>query len=72
MVEKSHKLIEFVKDHHLGLCVTANISGNMAVICMYDNFATVNSQVLQVTVSNLPNSGEPTVSTVYRSKCSSP
>ena len=55
MIEKSHKLIDFVKDHHLGLCVTANINGNMAVICIYDNFTTVNSQLLQVTVSNLPN-----------------
>ena len=55
MVEKSHKLIKFVKDHHIGLHVTANVNGNTAVICIYDNFATINSQIIQVTVSNLPN-----------------
>ena len=37
MVEKTQKLIEFVKKHLIGLCVTANISGNTAVIHVYDN-----------------------------------
>ena len=55
MVEKSHKLIEFVKDNHIGLCVTANINRNTAVIHVYDNFATINAQIIQVTVLNLPN-----------------
>ena len=55
MVEKVQKLIEFVNNHHVGLCVTANISGNTAVIHVYDNFVTVNTQVLQVTILKLPN-----------------
>ena len=32
-----------------------NINGNSAIIRIYDNFATVNTQVLQVTLSNLPD-----------------
>ena len=32
-----------------------NIGGNTAVIRVYDNFATINTQVLQVTISNLPD-----------------
>ena len=32
--------------------------GNTAVIQVYDNFTTVNSQVLQMTISNLPNLGD--------------
>ena len=55
MVEKIQILIEHVNHHHLGLCLTANIGNNSAVICVYDNFATVNTQMLQVTISNLPN-----------------
>ena len=55
MVEKTQLLIEHINNHHLGLCLTANIRNNTTVICVHDNFATVNSQVLQVTVSNLPN-----------------
>ena len=49
MVEKTPILIEHVNNHHLGLCLTANIGINSAVICVYDNFATVNTQMLQVT-----------------------
>ena len=55
MVEKMQILIEHVNNHHLGLCLTANIGNNSAVICVYDNFATVNTQILQVTISNMPN-----------------
>ena len=53
MVEKTQILIKHIKNHHLGLCLTANIGGNTAVIRVYDNFATVNTQVLQVTLSNI-------------------
>ena len=55
MVEKSQKLREHINNHHLGLCLTANIGNNSAIVWIYDNFATVNTQMLQVTVSNLPN-----------------
>ena len=54
MVEKTQILIEH-KNHHLGLCLTANIGGNSAVIRIYDNFTTVNTQILQITISNLPD-----------------
>ena len=55
MVEKTQILIEHIKNHHLGLCLTANIGGNTAVIRIYDNFATVNTQIIQITISNLPD-----------------
>ena len=55
MVEKTQILIEFIKNHHLGLCLTANTGGNTAVVWVYDNFATMNTQLLQVTISNLPD-----------------
>ena len=55
MVEKTQILIEFIKNHHIGLCLTTNIGWNTAVVRVYDNFATVNTLLLQVTVSNLPD-----------------
>ena len=53
MVEKTQKFIEYIKHHHLGLSLTANINENSAIIKMYDNYATVNLQLLHVTISNL-------------------
>ena len=53
LVEKTQKLIEHINHHHLRLSLTANIGENSAVIKMYDNYATVNSQLLHVTISNL-------------------
>ena len=55
MVEKMQILMAHINHHHLGLCLTANIGINSAVVCVYDNFATINTQMLQVTISNLPN-----------------
>ena len=55
MVEKTQKLIKHIRQHHLGLSITANIGENTAVIQMYDNYATVNSQLLHATISNLPD-----------------
>ena len=55
MVEKTQILIEHINNHHLGLCLTTNIGNNNAIIRIYDNFMTINSQLLQVTISNLPN-----------------
>ena len=52
MVEKTQILIEHIKNHHLGLCLMANISGNTAIIRMYNNFATVNTQLLHITLSS--------------------
>ena len=55
MVKKTQILVDLIKNHHLGLCLTANIGGNTAVVRVYDNFATINTQLLQVTISNLPD-----------------
>ena len=51
MVEKTQILTEHIKNHHLGLSLTANISENTANIRMYDNFATVNSQLFHIPIS---------------------
>ena len=55
MVEKTQLLIKHINNHHLGLCLMANIGNNTTIVRIYDNFANVNSQILQVTISNLPN-----------------
>ena len=55
MVKKTQLLIQFINNHHLGLCLTANIGGNTAVIRVYDNFAIINTQLLQIMISNLPD-----------------
>ena len=52
MVKKTQILIEHIKNHHLGLSLTANIGENTTVIKMYDNFTTVNSQLLHITLLN--------------------
>ena len=31
MIKKTQILVDFIKNHHLGLCLTANINGNTAV-----------------------------------------
>ena len=52
MVEKTQKLIQHIKNHHLGLALTANIGASIANIRMYDNFTTVNAQLLHITITN--------------------
>ena len=53
MVEKTQCLINHINHHHLGLSLTANIGENAVTIRMYDNYATINSQLLHITISNL-------------------
>ena len=53
MIEKTQCLINHIKHHHLGLSLTANISENVATVKMYDIYATFNSQLLHVKISNL-------------------
>ena len=53
MVEKTQKLINHIKQFQLGLSLTANINENVATVKMFDNYATTNSQLLYVTISNL-------------------
>ena len=55
MVEKTQKLISHINNHHLGLYLMADIGANSANIHIYDNFATINSQLLHITASNLPD-----------------
>ena len=53
MVEKTQKQIDHIKQHQLGLSLVANINKNMATVKIFDNYATINSQLLHVTISNL-------------------
>ena len=53
MVEKTQKLIDHIKQFQLGLSLVANINKNMATVKIFDNYATMNSQKLHVTISNL-------------------
>ena len=53
MVEKTQKLIDHFQHHHLGLSLVTNINENMATVKMFNNYTTVNSQLLHVTISNL-------------------
>ena len=52
MMEKTQMLIEHLKHLHLGLCLMANISKNVATVRLYDNYA-INSLLLHVMISNL-------------------
>ena len=53
MVEKTQKLIDHIQHHHLGLSLVSNINENMATIKMFNNYTTVNAQLLHVMISNL-------------------
>ena len=53
IVEKMQKLIEHINHYHLGLFLTANIGENSVIIKMYNNYATVNSQLLHIITYNL-------------------
>ena len=53
MVEKMQKLIDHIKQHKLGLSLTANIRENSATVKMYDNYTMTISQLLHITISNL-------------------
>ena len=55
MVKKTQILVDFIKNHHIGLCLTANIGVNTAIVRFYDTFATNTTQLLQITISNLPD-----------------
>ena len=52
MTEKTQMLIDHLKHLHLGLSLMANISENIAIVRLYDNYA-INSLLLHVTISNL-------------------
>ena len=45
-------LIYHLKHLHLGLSLTANISENVTIVRLHDNYA-INSLLLHVTISNL-------------------
>ena len=55
MVEKTQILVEFIKIHHVGLCLTANIGAHTATIQMYNTFTATITQPLQITITNLPD-----------------
>ena len=46
IVEKTQILIEFIRNHHIGLCLTANIGADTAMIRIYDTFIAIMTQLL--------------------------
>ena len=52
MMEKTQMLINHIIQMHLGLSLMANISKNIAIVRMHNNYA-INSLLLHVTISNL-------------------
>ena len=55
IVEKTQILIEFIRNHHIGLCLTANIGADTATIQIYDTFTAIMTQLIQITITNLPD-----------------
>ena len=55
LVEKTQTLLEFIRMHHVGLCLTANIGAQMAIIWIYNTFTATITQLLQITNSKLPD-----------------
>ena len=53
MVKKTQLLVEFIRNHHIHLCLTANIGSNTATIHIYDTFTATITQLLQITITNL-------------------
>ena len=52
LTEKTQTLLEFIRIHHVGLCMTANIRAQTATLQMYDTFTATITQLLQVTITN--------------------
>ena len=55
LTEKTQTLLEFIRIHYVGLCLTANIGPQTAIIWIYDTFTATITQLLQITISNLPD-----------------
>ena len=55
LTDKAQTLLEFVRMHHVGLCLTANIGTQTAIFQIYDTFTATITQLLQITISNLPD-----------------
>ena len=52
LTEKTQTLLEFIRIHHVGLCMTADIRAQTATLQMYDTFTATIIQLLQVTITN--------------------
>ena len=52
LTEKAQTLLEFIRGHHVGLCMTANIGAQSATLRIYDTFTTNITLLLQMTITN--------------------
>ena len=66
MVEKTQKLIQHIKNHHLGLALTANICENTAIIRVYDNFTIIKLSSTSHNNFKSLRLRRPVMETVYR------
>ena len=61
MVEKTQKSIEHIKQFQLSLTLVTNVNENMATVKIFNNYTTINSQKLHITISNLWDLGRSTL-----------
>ena len=52
ITNKTQTLWEFIRIHHVGLCMTANIRAQTATLQIYDTFTATITQLFQVTITN--------------------
>ena len=55
ITEKTQTLLEFIRIHHVGLCMMANIRAQTATLQIYDTFTATITQLFQVTITNTLN-----------------
>ena len=55
LIDKAETLQEFIRTQHIGLCLTANIRAQSAIIRIYDTFTTNGNLLLRFTITNTLN-----------------
>ena len=55
LTEKTQTLLEFIRIHHVGLCMMTNIRAQTATLRMYNTFTATITQLLQITITNSLN-----------------
>ena len=52
ITEKTQTLLRFIRIHHVGLCMMANIRAQTATLQIYNTFTATITQLFQVTITN--------------------
>ena len=51
-MEKAQALVEFIRGHHVGLCMMANIRAQSSTLRIYDTFTANITLLLRLTITN--------------------